>query len=149
MSCSWKYGLSNNVLSVLIVISIEINREHNFQSNLIYIYCVCVHFIYIYWVLRVMLQLASETNKSLLVSLSFTVCPIHPAFVPQLSKPQYIYIYIGLVVKVFHQWSGRPGFNLKSSHIKDSKKWYLIPLCLTVGIIRNVSRVKWCNPWKE
>ena len=28
------------------------------------------------------------------------------------------------------------------------KKWYLIPLCLTLGNIRYISRVKWSNPWK-
>ena len=29
------------------------------------------------------------------------------------------------------------------------KKWYLIPPCLTLSIIRYVSRVKWSNPWKR
>ena len=28
------------------------------------------------------------------------------------------------------------------------KKWYLMPLCLTLSIIRYVSRVKWSNPGK-
>ena len=28
------------------------------------------------------------------------------------------------------------------------KKWYLIPPCLTLSIIRYVSRVKWSNPVK-
>ena len=28
------------------------------------------------------------------------------------------------------------------------KKWYLIPLCLTLSIIRYISRVKWSNPGK-
>ena len=28
------------------------------------------------------------------------------------------------------------------------KKWYLIPPCLTLGIIRYVSKVKWSNPGK-
>ena len=27
------------------------------------------------------------------------------------------------------------------------KKWYSMPLCLTLSIIRYVSRVKWSNPW--
>ena len=31
---------------------------------------------------------------------------------------------------------------------KDSKKWYLIFPCLTLSIIRYVSRVKWSNPGK-
>ena len=29
------------------------------------------------------------------------------------------------------------------------KKWYLIPPCLALSIIRYVSRVKWSNPGKE
>ena len=29
------------------------------------------------------------------------------------------------------------------------KKWYLIPPCLTLNIIRYISRVKWSNPGKE
>ena len=51
-------------------------------------------------------------------------------------------------VQSVHQWSGRPGFNPRSSHTKDLKKWYLIPPCLTLGIIRYASRVKWRNPGK-
>ena len=31
---------------------------------------------------------------------------------------------------------------------KTLKKWYLIPLCLTLSIIRYVSKVKWGNPGK-
>ena len=29
------------------------------------------------------------------------------------------------------------------------KKWYLIPPCLTLSIIRYRSRVKWCNPGRR
>ena len=32
--------------------------------------------------------------------------------------------------------------------IPKTKKWYLIPPCLTLSIIRYVSRVKWINPGK-
>ena len=32
--------------------------------------------------------------------------------------------------------------------LKTFKKWYLIPPCLTLSIIRYVSRVKWSNPGK-
>ena len=52
------------------------------------------------------------------------------------------------------QWSGRPGFNPRSSHTKDfkkkkkKKKWYLIPPYLTLSNIRYGSRVKWSNPGK-
>ena len=55
---------------------------------------------------------------------------------------------IGLAVSV-RQWPRRPGFNPRSSHTKDSKKWYLMPPCLTLSIIRYGSRVKWSNPGKE
>ena len=43
------------------------------------------------------------------------------------------------------QWSERPGFNPSSSHTKNSKKWYLMLLCLTLSIIRHRSGVKWSN----
>ena len=45
--------------------------------------------------------------------------------------------------KGVHQWPERPRFNPRSSHIKDTKKWYLMPPCLTPSIIRYGSRVKW------
>ena len=32
---------------------------------------------------------------------------------------------------------------------KTLKKWYLIPACLTLSNIKNVSVVKWINPGKE
>ena len=62
----------------------------------------------------------------------------------------YIYIYayiciypdIGIMIRVFvHQWLGRPGLNPRSCHTKDSKKWYLMPPCLALSIIREGSRV--------
>ena len=46
------------------------------------------------------------------------------------------------------QWSGRLGFNPRSSRAKDFKKWCLISPSLTLRIIRYVSRVKWSNPKK-
>ena len=52
----------------------------------------------------------------------------------------------------FYQVNGllrKPGFSLRSSQTKDSKTWYLMPPCLTLSIIRSVSRVKWSNPGKE
>ena len=58
-----------------------------------------------------------------------------------LNNTSYKYICI-------HQWSGRPGFNPRSCHTKDFKKWYLIPPRLTLSNIRYVLRVKWSNPGK-
>ena len=46
------------------------------------------------------------------------------------------------------QWPRRPGFNPRSSHTKDYKKWYLMPPCLTLSIIRYRPKVKWVNPGK-
>ena len=51
-------------------------------------------------------------------------------------------------IRVFADWPGKPGFNPRSSHTKNSKKWYLMPPCLTLSIIRYGSRVKCCNPGK-
>ena len=41
-------------------------------------------------------------------------------------------------VRIYYvrQWSRRLGFNPRSRHTKDSKKWYLIPPCLALSIIR-------------
>ena len=38
--------------------------------------------------------------------------------------------------------------SLVKSYQRLFKKWYLIPPCLTLNIIRYVSRVKWSNPRK-
>ena len=46
------------------------------------------------------------------------------------------------------QWSGRPGFNSRSSHTRNSKNGSLKPFCLTLSIIRYGSRVKWRNQGK-
>ena len=55
---------------------------------------------------------------------------------------------IGMMVRVFANRLRKPGFNPTSSHTKDLKKWYLMPPCLTLSIIRYGSRVKWSNPRK-
>ena len=47
-----------------------------------------------------------------------------------------------------HWWPGNPGLNTKLSHTKNSKKWYLIPTCLKLSIVRYGSRVKWSNTGK-
>ena len=50
---------------------------------------------------------------------------------------------IGLAVRVFANGPGDP----RSSY-QRLKKWYLMPPCLTLSIIRYGSRVKWSNPGK-
>ena len=51
-------------------------------------------------------------------------------------------------LQTLRQWPRRSGFNPRPSHTKDSKKWYLMLSCLTLSIIRYVSRVKWNSPVK-
>ena len=67
--------------------------------------------------------------------------------ISSLSKLQQVVLgYIVLVrpilehsreIAFFRQWPGR------------LKKWYLMPPCLTLSIIKQGSRVKWSNPGKE
>ena len=45
------------------------------------------------------------------------------------------------------QWPRRLWFNPRSSHTKDSKNWLSISPCLTLSIIRYVSKIKWSKPW--
>ena len=53
------------------------------------------------------------------------------------------------VVRVF---ALSQGGGLVQSHVKSYlrlKKWYLIPFCLILSIIRYGSRIKWSDPGKE
>ena len=63
---------------------------------------------------------------------------------------KYIYIYlqnltISIMVRVF---AGDRG-SIAGWVIPKIQKWYLMPPCITLGIIRYGSRVKWSNPGKE
>ena len=53
----------------------------------------------------------------------------------------FAYIYNNAFTHIL-KWSGSPGFNPRSSHTKVFKKWYLVPLCLTLSYIRYASRGK-------
>ena len=55
---------------------------------------------------------------------------------------------IGLVGRVFASGPGDLG-SISGSVIPRLLEWYLIPHCLTLSLIRCVSRVKWSNPGKE
>ena len=57
----------------------------------------------------------------------------------------YIYIYIGLISRVFTYGRGNRG-SILGRVIPKTQKWYLMPPCLTLSIIKYVSRVKWSNP---
>ena len=56
-------------------------------------------------------------------------------------------IPIGLVGRVFANGPGDRG-SIPGRAIQRLKKWYLMPPCLTLSIIRSGSRVKWSNPGK-
>ena len=55
---------------------------------------------------------------------------------------------IGLVGRVFANGPGDRGSIPGQVIPKTFKKWYLIPPCLTLSIIRYVSKVKWSIPRK-
>ena len=52
------------------------------------------------------------------------------------------------IVQVFGNGPGVQNSIQVESH-QRLKKWYLIPPCLTLSIIRYISRVKWSNPAKR
>ena len=54
---------------------------------------------------------------------------------------------IGLAVRVF---ANSPGdlSSIPGRVIPKTQKWYLMPPCLTLSIVKYVSRVKWSNPGK-
>ena len=54
----------------------------------------------------------------------------------------------GLMSRVFANDPGDRG-SIPGQVIPKLKKWYLIPPCLTLSIIRYGSRVKWNNPEKR
>ena len=54
---------------------------------------------------------------------------------------------IGMMIRVFANNPEDLG-SIPSQAIPKTQKWYLMPLCLTLSIIRLVSRVKWSNPEK-
>ena len=64
------------------------------------------------------------------------------------KKRKYEHVYTSVKI-IIYIWPGRPGFNPRLSHTKDSKKWYLMPPCLTLSVISCRSRIKWSNPGKR
>ena len=51
-------------------------------------------------------------------------------------------------ILIFRQWPGRPEFNTQVESYQRPKKWYWMPPCWTLSIIRYGSKVKWSNPGK-
>ena len=64
----------------------------------------------------------------------------------------YTYQPTAIIVRVFPNGPGHQG-SILGCHTKDSKKLYLMPLCLTLSIIRVWFKDKWSNsgngvaPW--
>ena len=58
-----------------------------------------------------------------------------------------MYCLIGLVGTVFVSGPG-DGVQSQVKSYQRLSKWYLVPPCLTLNIIRYISRVKWSNPGK-
>ena len=54
---------------------------------------------------------------------------------------------IGLVIECLPM-AQETGVQSQVMSYQRLKKWYLIPACLTLSIIRCISRVKWSNPGK-
>ena len=54
-------------------------------------------------------------------------------------------VYIGLISRVFSNGLGNWG-SIPGCVIPKTQKWYLMPPCLTLSIIRKGSRVKRSNP---
>ena len=62
--------------------------------------------------------------------------------IPRLKSPVVYHLHISPMVR---ETGVQSQFE---SYQSLKKKWYLIPPCLTLSIIRYVSRVKWSNPGK-
>ena len=65
-----------------------------------------------------------------------------------LSLSLYIYIYIYKYRTLAEQLECSPMARETWVQYQRPKKWYLMPPCLTLSVIRYGSRVKWSNPGK-
>ena len=68
-----------------------------------------------------------------------------PSGHPRLQSPTLLYLHISLMSRVFTIGPG-DRVSIPSRVISKTQKWYLMPPCLTLSIIRYGSRVKWINP---
>ena len=71
----------------------------------------------------------------------------------EFSLPYYL-LFDRFIGECVHWWVCSPmvretGVQFQVESYQRLKKWYLMPLCLTLSIIRYWSRVKWSNPGKE
>ena len=73
-----------------------------------------------------------------------------PVFFPYWIALNTVKLYYIILLVVGRAFANGPGdWNLITGQvISKNQKWYLIPPCLTLSIIRYISRVKWSNPGK-
>ena len=95
----------------------------------IYIYIICKHYQYYIYIMCICVY----------VCVCVCVCVylymyIYMYYINMIYRSICI-LFIGIMISV-RQWPGIPRFNPRLGHTKDSKKWYLIPLCVTLSIIR-------------
>ena len=63
------------------------------------------------------------------------------------TQPNHIYLlYMYWFIKQCLPMAEETGVQSQVESYQRLKKWYLISPCLTLNIIRYVSRVKWSNP---
>ena len=63
------------------------------------------------------------------------------------ANKKQLYVQIGIMIRVFANGPGDLG-SIPGRVMPKTQKWYLMPPCLTLSMIRYGSRVKWVNPGK-
>ena len=114
-------------------------HKYRCSNNYSYLIIIIINLQMVFWV-----QVFRSNEKKLHIIMWFQECDWNTSSLHMIIWFQVFKYKWGSV----SQWLRTLGFNLSLSHTKDSKKWYLIPPCLTLSIIRYVSRVKWSNPGK-
>ena len=107
-----------------------------------------VNFIYL---LSLFKRLLSRLKLSLIIFILISSCLIWVLFFFFLICSAEIgvcFIYIGIMVWVLTNGLWDQG-SFPGLVIPKTQKWYLISPCLTLSIIRSISRVKWSDPGKR
>ena len=102
---------------------------------------------------KVMLRIFWDIKGYITIDIFENIAAVHSASSYQIPWQNSSYQFnewmhdIDMMVRVFANGSGDPG-SIPGQVIPKTQKWYLMPPCLTLSIIRYVSRVKWSNPGK-